>query len=355
MKPARDRIRFATTEDNVRLAWAVAGDGPPLVKAANWLTHLEYDRKSLVWAHWQEFLEKHFRYYRYDERAIGMSDHDVDDLSPKTWVPDLECVIKAAKPEKPFVLLGISQGCGAALAYAANYPDHVSHLVIYGGYILGAGLRSEEERRKRRAIRDLVEIGWGQQNPAFRRIYTSMFLPDGTEEQLNWFDELCARTTTPELAARLMKEQSLAEFSEWPERVKVPTLVMHCREDGVVPYTQGVEIASRIPNAEFVEIDSRNHILLSDEPAWETFKDVFLDFTGRASMEEDSQFASLSSRERDVLARITAGDSNAQISDRLFISEKTVKNHITSIFEKLGVSNRSQAIVKARDANFRGT
>ena len=352
MKPAADTIRFATTEDNARLAWSVSGEGPPLVKAANWLTHLEYDRKSVVWWHWQEFLEQHFSYYRYDERAVGMSQHQVENLSTANWAPDLECVINAAKPEKPFVLLGISQGCGPALAYAAKYPENVSKLIIYGGYLKGWALRDPEEARRRQAVRELVELGWGTPNPVFRRLYTSMFLPDGTEQQLAWFDEMCAKSTTPELASRLMGEQGLADFSDLPEQISVPTLVMHCRDDSVVPYSQGVEIASRIPNADFVQLDSRNHILLDSDPAWESFKKMFLDFTGRTSATEDAAFASLSGRERDVLGQITQGHNNTEISNRLFISEKTVKNHITSIFEKLSVSNRSQAIVKARDGRF---
>ena len=352
MAGARDTVRFVQTDDNVRLAWCVTGDGPPLVKTANWLTHLEYDRNSLVWAHWQAFLEQHFRYYRYDERGIGMSERRVANLSPEMWAPDLETVVRAAKPEKPFVLLGISQGCGPALAYAAKYPEHVSKLIIYGGYLRGWAKRSAEEARHRKAIRELVELGWGQANPAFRRIYTSMFLPEGTEEQLAWFDEVCAKSTTPELAGRLMDEQGHADFSHLPEQVSVPTLVMHCIDDGVVPYSQGVEIASGIPGAEFVQIDSRNHVLLDNEPGWDLFKSVFLDFTGQTDSSEDIAFATLSDRERDVLAKITEGCSNKDISEQLFISEKTVKNHITKLFEKLGVSNRSQAIVKARDGGF---
>jgi len=352
MKRAANSIRYVHTEDNVRLAWTASGQGPALVKAANWLTHLEYDRDSLVWAHWQEFLEKHFCYYRYDERAVGMSQHQVEDLTPSTWLPDLETVIEAAKPEKPFVLLGLSQGTGAAVSYAAKYPENVSHLIVFGGYLQGWALREPEERRRREAIRELVELGWGKANPVFRRLYTSMFLPDGTEEQLAWFDEVCAKSTTAELAARLMGEQSHADFSEVSKQVEVPTLVMHCQHDGVVPFSQGTEIAANIRDAEFVQLESRNHILLPDEPAWEKFKSVILEFTGTEAAVEDAIFATLSDREREVLTQITAGLSNSEISERLFISEKTVKNHITNIFDKLGVSNRSQAIVKARDAGF---
>jgi len=352
MKRADNKIRFVNTEDNVRLAWAESGRGPALVKTANWLTHLEHDRDSLVWSHWEEFLTSNFRFYRYDERGIGLSDHQVKDLSPSTWLPDLETVVDVAKPDKPFVLLGMSQGTGAALSYAAKYPENVSHLIIYGGYMKGWAHRDPEERRRREAICELVELGWGTKNPIFRRLYTSMFLPDGSEEQLNWFDEICAKSTTPALASRLMVEQSHADFSDVPGKITVPTLVMHSRDDGVIPCSQGVDIAAGIRNSEFVQFDSRNHILLPEEPAWEEFKEMILEFTGTRGAAEDGAFATLSDREREVLEQICKGLNNAEIGAHLFISEKTVKNHITNIFDKLAVTTRSQAIVKARDGGF---
>lgn len=353
MTRSDNTIRFAMTPDNVRLAWTVSGSGPPLVKAANWLTHLEYDRQSLVWGHWIEFLSRHFRYYRYDERGLGLSDHKVDNLGVDTWVPDLEVIVEAAKPPKPFAMLGISQGAGMAISYAARHPEHVSHLIIYGGYLKGWGRRGEEERRKRSAMAELVEVGWGKRDTIFRRLYTSMFLPEGTEEQLRWFDELCARSTSPEVAARMMQVQGQADLSDLPNEVNVPTLVLHSREDEVVPFSQGMDIAAGIEGSEFVQLDSRNHILLQSEPAWQRFQDAVLEFTGRPAGAEDPVFDTLSGREREVLARVTEGLANPDIAARLFISEKTVKNHITKIFEKLGVRTRSQAIVVARDKGFR--
>ncbi len=352
MKRTDSTIRFATTDDNVRLAWAVSGQGPAFVKAANWLTHLEYDSESLVWGHWVDFLSQNYRYYRYDERGVGLSGHTAKNLSHNNWAPDLEKIVETAKPNKPFVLMGISQGCGPALTYAALHPEDVSHLIIYGGYLRGWALREPEEKRRREAIRDLAELGWGKRNPVFRRLYTSMFMPDATEEQLNWFDEICAKSTTPELASILMSEQGQADYSNIPPQVKVPTLVLHCREDGVIPFSQGVDIASGIQNSEFVQLDSRNHILLANEPAWEQFKTMVLDFTGRPAGGEAAVFGPLSGRERDVYAKIAVGLSNAEIANALFISEKTVKNHITSIFEKLDVKTRSQAIVLAKDGGF---
>jgi pimeloyl-ACP methyl ester carboxylesterase/DNA-binding CsgD family transcriptional regulator len=354
MPRADNTIRFALAPDNVRLAWTASGDGQPLVKAANWLTHLEYDLKSPVWQHWVDFLSGRFRYYRYDERGLGLSDHNAADLSVDTWASDFEVVVEAARPEKPFVLLGISQGTGAALSYAVNYPENVSHLIIYGGYLRGWARRNPEEARRREAIRELTLLGWGKSDPIFRRLYTKMFVPDATDEQLQWFDDLCARSTTPEIAARLMTEQSQADFTELTEKIEVPTLVMHARDDGVVPFSEGMDIAAGIRSSEFVQLETRNHILLDDEPAWERFKQAFLEFTGTSGDEEDPVFEALSDGEREVLAKVTEGLSNPEIAAALFISEKTVKNHITKIFEKLDIKTRSQAIVVARDKGFRG-
>lgn len=354
MTRADNTIRFVQTPDNVRIAWTASGSGPALVKAANWLTHLEYDLRSPVWKHWIAFLTGHFRYYRHDERGLGLSSHSVEDLSRPTWLSDLELVIEAAKPEKPFVLLGISQGTGPAMQYAVKNPEHVSHLIIYGGYQQGWGLRDPEEKRRRQAIRELALVGWGKPDTIFRRLYTNMFLPDGSDEQLQWFDDLCARTTSPEIAYRLMAEQAEADFTDVPANVKVPTLVLHARDDRVVPFSEGVDIATAIDSSEFVQLDSSNHILMEDEPAWDRFKAAVLEFTGRSSGGEDPVFETLSDRERQVLAKVTEGLGNTEIAATLFISEKTVKNHITRIFDKLNVSTRSQAIVLARDKGFDG-
>jgi pimeloyl-ACP methyl ester carboxylesterase/DNA-binding CsgD family transcriptional regulator len=352
MKALPDTVRFATSPGNVRIAWAVSGDGPPLVKASNWLTHLEYDRESPVWKHWVQFLSGNFTYYRYDERGNGLSERKVETFSADKWLPDLELVVRAAKPDKPFILLGMSQGAGTAVSYAVEHPENVSHLIIYGGYLKGWMHRDVEERRRREAVAELAELGWGKSDPVFRRLYTSMFVPGGSEEQLDWFDRLCARSTSPGNAARLMRAQGQADFSGTEEQVTVPTLVMHARDDAIVPMSEGVEIASKIPGSQFVELDSRNHILRADEPAWERFTTALLAFTGQTSAHDDPVFDQLSRREREVLAMLAQGLSNQEIADALFISEKTVRNHVHHIFDKLDVRNRSQAIVLARDRNF---
>jgi len=347
-------IRFVTTDDNVRLAWAWSGAGPTLVRAATWITHLEYDWESPVWRHWVRFFSEHFHLLRYDERGSGLSQHQIDDLSAANWRGDLESVIAAAAPEKPFVLFGISQGASTSVRYALKHPEHVSHMVLYGGYAQGWGMRDDPDRaREFQALVDLAELGWGRPDPLYRRLFTKRFLPEGSEEQLAWFDELCAKTTRPAMAAQLLRERGGVDVREQLPKVRVPTLVIHAREDQVSPLSQGQTLAAGIPGAEFVQVDSPNHILLEHEPAWQRFREVVLEFTGVRSKAEDALFESLSEREREILANLCSGLTNAAIGKALFISEKTVRNHITRIFEKLGVANRSQAIVVARDKGFR--
>ena len=355
MKKISQRIRYVESGDGVRLAWAEAGTGCALVKSANWLTHLEYDWESPVWSHWAQFFSENFRFVRYDERGCGMTDWRVHDLSSERWLDDLETVIAAAAPAAPFVLLGISQGAAACIAYAIKYPEQVSHLILYGGYARGAFHRDDADKESMyRAMIELVRLGWGSDNPTFRQVFTSRFVPGASDQQLDWFNELCRKTTSGEVAARLLETR--AEINAMPllERVRTPTLVMHSREDDVIAIEEGRILAAGIPGAEFVELDSKNHVLLEHEPAWERFCAEVLEFTGvrGSSPTEDPAFAALTAREREVLALIAEGFGNAQIAARLSISEKTVRNHVSNLFDKLGVWSRAQAIVFARDRGF---
>ena len=357
MKKTSQRIRYLRTPDGVRLAWAEAGAGPVLVKAANWLTHLEYEWESPVWRHWMRFFSDHFRFVRYDERGCGMTDLKVGDLSLERWVEDLEGVIEAANPQEPFALLGISQGGPICVAYAVKHPERVSHLILYGAYARGVFRRGDPDRESfYRAMIDLVRLEWGNDNPTFRQIFTSRFIPGGTEEQLGWFNELCRKTLTADIAAQLLESRGALEVTELLGKVRTPTLVLHARGDGVAPIAEGHILAAGIPGAQFVELDSKNHILLENEPAWERFCDEVLEFTGlkREVRAENHAFDSLSSREREVLALIAQGLGNAQIAERLSISEKTVRNHVSNLFDKLGVWTRAQAIVFAMERGFKG-
>jgi pimeloyl-ACP methyl ester carboxylesterase/DNA-binding CsgD family transcriptional regulator len=349
------RVRYLRTEDGVRLAWAEIGTGPLLVKAANWLSHLEYELKSPVWGHWIRFFGDHFRFLRWDERGCGLTDREIDELSFERWLGDLEAVVAASGVEEPFTLLGISSGAAICVAYAARHPERISRMVLYGGYARGWARRGHSEtERQYRAMIELMRVGWGKENPVFRQIFTSRFIPGATEAQIGWYNELLRRTSTGEAAARLLEARSTVEVSDLLGAITAPTLVIHSRDDEICPVTEARHLAAGIRDAQFVELDSRNHILLEDEPAWARFQEVVLDFTGLpAPRGEDSAFAGLTAREREILVLISEGLANAAIGERLEISEKTVRNHISNLFDKLGVWSRAQAIVFARDRGFR--
>ena len=277
----RQRIRFCHSRDGVRIACAEAGEGPPLVKAANYLTHLEYDWESPVWRHWLEALATGRRYVRYDERGCGLSDWDIEDFSLEAWVADLEAVVDGLGLER-FALLGISQGGAVAIAYAVRHPERVSHLVLYGAYARGRFHRSTspDQQQEARTLLDLMRLGWGQDNPAFRQTFTSLFMPDGTLGQMRWFNELQRRTTSPENAVRFEEAFYGIDVAELARRVTTPTLILHARGDAMIPFEEGRRLAALIPDSTFVPLEGRNHILLETEPAWPRFVEevrAFLD------------------------------------------------------------------------------
>lgn len=354
-KPLRQQIRYVMSADGTRLAWAQAGEGPIVVKASNWLTHLEYEWQSPVWQHWLQFFAGNFHFVRYDERGCGMSEWQEGELSARVWTDDLEAVIEAADPKEPVTLLGISQGAVACIGYALRHPERVSRLILYGGYARGPFLRGTPEAEATyRAVIDLARVAWASDNPSFRQVFTSRFIPGATPEQLAWFNDLCLKTTPGEVAAKLLSSRALINIESRLAEVRVPTLVLHARDDGVVPVAEGRLLASGIPGAQFIELDSRNHILLEEEPAWRRFQEAVLDWMQPSRPGRAGVFGSLSGREREVLALMGDGLSNADIAARLSISDKTVRNHASNIFDKLGVWSRAQAIVFARDRGFRG-
>ena len=358
VKRATQRIRYLRTPDGVQVAWAEAGSGPTLIKAANWMTHLEYEWESPVWRHWMRFFSENFRFVRHDERGCGMTDWNVGDLSFARWIEDLEAVVDAAGTQEPFTLLGISQGAATCIAYAVRHPERVSKLILYGAYARGTYRRGDPDKdRFYRALIDMTRLGWGKDNPVFRQVFTSRFIPGATDEQIGWFNELCRKTTSPEIAARLLETRATIDVVDLLGQVQAPTLVLHSRDDDVIPIAEGHILAAGIPTAQFVELDSKNHILLDNEPAWERFCTEVLDFMDQKAVVagEDPAFASLSPREREVLALITEGLGNAEIAERLSISEKTVRNHVSNLFDKLGVWTRAQAMVFAHDHNFGAT
>lgn len=351
------RIRFCESPDGVRVAYAMSGRGPPLVKTASWLTHLEFDWNSPVWMHWLTGLSTGMTLVRYDERGCGLSDWDVPEITFGTWVRDLEAVVDAESLER-FPLIGISQGAAVAVAYAAMHPDRVSRLVLYGGYAQGRLVRDPSPRARKEAetMQRLLELGWGRENPAFRQVFATMFMPGATSEQAAWLMDLENVSATAENAVRIERASHEVDVLDLVSRVEAPALVIHARDDAMIPFEEGRKLASLLPDARFVPLDSRNHILMADEPAWPRFLRLVRDFLSvshHATPAPDrSRLEKLTPRERQVLDAVACGLSNDEIAQRLFVSPKTVRNHITRIFRKLGVERRARAIVLARDAGL---
>jgi pimeloyl-ACP methyl ester carboxylesterase/DNA-binding winged helix-turn-helix (wHTH) protein len=272
-RPIRQDIRFCLTRDGVQLAYSTVGEGPPLVKTANWLNHLEFDFESPVWRHMIRAMSEDHMLVRYDERGNGLSDWNVDDLSFERFVDDLETVVEALGLER-FPLFGISQGCAVSIAYAVRHPERVSHLILHGGYDVGWRLRGrEEDVARREALGTLVLQGWGLENPAFRQVFTSLYVPDGNEEQMRWFNDLQRISTSPENALRLWEVLGRIDVRDLLSQVKTPTLVLHAKGDDAVPFGNGRYLASHIPRARFVPLESRSHLILEQDPAWAIFRD----------------------------------------------------------------------------------
>jgi len=267
----RQDIRYCMSSDGVRLAYATIGSGPPLVKASNWLTHLDFEWGSPIWRHWWSALSLHHRIVRYDERGNGMSQRDVGDVNFDTWVKDLETVVDAAGLDR-FPLLGISRGGPIAIAYAVKHPERVTHLVLYGAFAAGVNhVGNPEHLEARRALASLVRLGWGLKNPAFCRTFTCRFIPEATPAHEQWFDELQRVSTSPENAALLMERDDDLDVRPLLANVQTPTLVIHCDRDRAVPAEAGRQIAAAIPNARYVSLPGQNHLMLEEEPAWAMF------------------------------------------------------------------------------------
>ncbi|MDY0874226.1 alpha/beta fold hydrolase [Dongia rigui] len=265
------KIQFCTAADGVRIAYARVGSGPVLVKPAHWLTHLDYDWESPVWHDWLSDLARHYTLIRYDQRGNGLSDREVENVSLDAMVGDLLAVLDANGLDR-VPLFGHSQGCAVAATFAARYPERVSRMVFLGGYARGWAKRGDPELvTRRRAISTLIAHGWGQDNPAFRQLFTSFMMPGASPEHMQWYNELQRRTASPEGARRLHDAFGEIDVTSNLARVKAPTLVMHARGDASVPFEEGRILATGIPGARFVPLEGNNHVLMKWEPAWQRF------------------------------------------------------------------------------------
>ena len=276
----RQDVRFCRSSDGVTLAVATCGTGYPLVRSGTWLTHVEEDWRSPVWSPLFRLLANRFHLVRYDPRGCGLSDRKVADISFDGFVRDLEAVVDWLGVER-FALFGTSQSAAVSIAYAAHHPDPVSHLVLSGGFPIGWRRRgSNAEIATREALLTLIEQGWGYDNPAFRQVFTTRLWPDVTAAQARSFDELQRLSASPENAARVQQAVGDIDVTALLGSVRAPTLVLHCRDDATVPHEQGLMLAQGIPNARFVELDSRNHFPLSHEPAWQDYIEAIISFLG---------------------------------------------------------------------------
>jgi pimeloyl-ACP methyl ester carboxylesterase/DNA-binding CsgD family transcriptional regulator len=325
------------------------------VRAATWLTHIEFDHASRVWAHWLAGLSQGRQLIHFDQRGCGLSDWNAADMSFAAWVRDLEAVVDAAGPSR-FALFGISQGGAVAIAYAAAHPERVSHLVLCGAFARGRlhWAVSQADADEFEMAIQLAEIGWDRENPAFRETFAMQMIPEGSLEQHRALTDMMRLSTSARNAGRILREVANLDVTALAPRVRCPALVFHSRGDARVPFDEGRRVAGLIPDARFVPLEGHNHILLENEAAWPVFVQEIQEFlrgqTAAAGRLE--VFAELSKREREVLDLVARGLGNGQIAEALCLAEKTVRNHITSIFSKLDVSTRAQAIVRAREAGL---
>jgi pimeloyl-ACP methyl ester carboxylesterase/DNA-binding CsgD family transcriptional regulator len=338
--PVHQDIRFCRSPDGTRLAYAVHGSGPPLVVASCWLSHLQYDWQSPVWRHFLDELGAIATVIRYDERGFGLSDWEVQDFSLAARQADLETVVESLGLER-FALLGMSGGSAVAMAYAIAHPENVTRLVLYGT-VCGEPVVHEGERlAEEETYRSMIRVGWAKDDPVFRRVFTTRFIPGADEQQMRWFDDLQRMSTSPKNAvASRIARQAVDIVADLP-RITAPTLILQATGDQSTTFDNAVTVSGLIPGARLVAMDSQNHILLAGEPAWATFMAEVREFLGpdqRSWASDDPSTESLSPRELDVLHLCAEGKTNDEIATALTLSPRTVERHLSNIYLKLGVS-----------------
>lgn len=274
-------IRFCTTEDGVRIAYATSGKGSPVVRAGHWLSHLDHDVRSPVFLPLLSRLSEHHLLVRYDPRGTGMSDRDIGEVTPELWLKDLEAVVDALKLER-FALLGMSQGGPAAIRYAAKHPQRVSHLILYGSYARGRRHRDEEEctPAMEEAMCALIRSGWGSDNDAYRELFSARYVSSSNREHIQWLNEQEAISATAAMAERYFRALGTIDVSQLLPKLNVPTLVVHCQGDRATPIRYGREIAAGIAGARFVPVKGDNHVFLEGDAAYRRFFEEVEAFLG---------------------------------------------------------------------------
>ncbi len=326
---------------------AEMGSGDTILKAGNWLSHIGHDEESPIWRHWLHALSQKHRFVRYDLRGCGLSDREVDDISFEAWLSDLEAVAESI--DGPVALLGLSQGCALSIAFARRHPEKVERLVLIGAYAQGMLARSDHAHARLEAetLANLVQLGWGRDVPAFNQVFTNLFVPSGTPEQHGWWQRLERESVSPETALRILDVLHRVDILADAEELKLPTLIFHAKNDARIPFDEGRRLAAVIEDAQFIPLDSANHVLLEDEPAWQAFLTAFEAFMPETpALHPVNVSYHLTDAEREVVALVAKGLGNQDIANTLGKSEKTVRNQITVALDKVGVRSRSELIVR---------
>lgn len=362
MAGPRQHIRFCTAPDGVQIAYSSSGSGPPIVRVANWLTHLDLDWKSPVWQHWFREFSQANTLIRYDIRGSGLSDRSAEEQGMESWVRDLHAVITDLEVDC-FTLMGLCQGGAIAIAYAACHPEKVNKLILFDTYTRGAFIKGTPAKYKQEALAltQMINVGWGREANAFRKVFADLLMPDASDKQRDCLAELERESVSPEMAARLWTAFHEIDVRRQAQQIEVPTTIFHVKGDRLVPFEEGRKVAGLIEHARFIPLEGSNHILMENDKAWDQFLSEVKHFIGmesataHAETERHSpcdELNELTSREQEVLELLACGLNNKQIAEALFISPKTVRNHMYRIFSKLQVDNRGRAIVKAREAGM---
>jgi class 3 adenylate cyclase len=305
-------IRFCTSSDGTRIAYATVGQGPPVVRIRPWFTHLEFEWENPMWRSSIDRLSARHLLIRHDGRGMGLSDHRVSDYSPEAQVRDLEAVVDALGLER-FALYGVSQGGATSITYAVRYPERVSHLILQGSFArMGWFIDTEEGQQRFQTALSLIRQGWGTDLPAYRQFFTSLFMPDADAEAIRQFNEMQRISASPENAAALFSAMRDTDVSELLSQVRPPTLVVHCRGDAIAPFESGRELATGIPGARFLPLNGRNHAILPHEPAAEVLGKAVEEFLGEG--EEGAAAAAAPPREPGGLVTILFTDMEGSTS-----------------------------------------
>ena len=337
-------MRFCRGRDGTRLAWAIHGSGPPVIVVSCWLSHLQHDWRSPVWQHFLRDLGEFATIVRYDERGFGMSDWNVTDFSLEARHGDLEALVDATGFDR-FALLGMSGGSPVAMAYAARHPERVTRLILYGTVSPEPTTFEGHRLDVEETFRSMIRVGWATEDPLFRRVFTRIYIPNASEEQMRWFDDLERMSTSPENAVASRLAHQAVEVAHELPRIEAPTLLLHALGDRATAFANAVKVAGEIPDARLVELDSANHILLADEPAWATFLSEVRAFVGPERWADGGLIAApaerLSRRELDVLHQAARGLGNEAIAAELGLSVRTVERHLSNAYGKLGVGGKA--------------